>query len=179
MPPVDWNRFEWGQRYSWPDSGEEWSRAWGGSEAQWFGAIYPRLHRHLPAHGILEIAPGYGRWTKFLIPACSSYLGIDLSANCIDACRKRFKDATHAAFFENDGLSLSRALDGSFDFVFSFDSLVHVEIDVLESYIPQLVKKLTPNGVGFLHHSKSTGRQHSSRPTGSRACRVGLGPVGG
>jgi hypothetical protein len=27
---------------------------WGGSEPQWFGSLYPRLHRFLPARAILE-----------------------------------------------------------------------------------------------------------------------------
>ena len=43
--------------------------------------------------------------------------------------------------------------DASIDFVFSFDSLVHVEPDVIESYLRQLAVKLKPDGVGFFHHS--------------------------
>jgi hypothetical protein len=43
--------------------------------------------------------------------------------------------------------------DSSVDFVFSFDSLVHGETDVIESYLAQLAKKLKPNGIGFIHHS--------------------------
>jgi hypothetical protein len=50
-------------------------------------------------------------------------------------------------------LSLDVAVDGSVDFVFSFDSLVHVEMDVIEAYLKQLAAKLTPNGVGFIHRS--------------------------
>jgi SAM-dependent methyltransferase len=153
MPDIKWNDELWGCTYDWTDSGEEWSARWGGSEAQWFGALFPRLHRLLPASRILEIAPGYGRWSRYLIPACSGYLGIDLSAACVDACRTRFRGAPHALFLQNDGRSLNAAPDGSFDFIFSFDSLVHVESDVLQYYIPQLIKKLCPNGVAFLHHS--------------------------
>ena len=41
----------------------------------------------------------------------------------------------------------------SVDFAFSFDSLVHVEADVLEAYLQQLAFKLTKDGVGFIHHS--------------------------
>jgi hypothetical protein len=43
--------------------------------------------------------------------------------------------------------------DRSVDFVFSFDSLVHAEADVLQAYITQLSRKLKPDGVGFIHHS--------------------------
>jgi SAM-dependent methyltransferase len=102
----------------------------------------------------LEIAPGYGRWTKFLVPACDNYLGIDLSEACVVECRKRFEAASHARFIKNNGRSLQAAPDNSFDLIFSFDSLVHVERDVLEEdYIPQMLRKLAPGGAAFIHHS--------------------------
>ncbi len=43
--------------------------------------------------------------------------------------------------------------DGSVDFAFSWDSLVHVEHDVMQAYLGQLASKLKPGGVCFLHHS--------------------------
>jgi SAM-dependent methyltransferase len=153
VPDVFWNRGVWGSTYHWPAGGEEWSRAWGGSEAQWFGSIFPRLHRFLPAQRILEIAPGFGRWTKFLIPACEEFVGIDLSEKCTDACRKSFAEVKQASFFTNDGHSLAAAQDRSFDLVFSFDSLVHAEHGVMNSYLPQSLSKLSPVGVAFIHHS--------------------------
>ena len=126
MPNLEWNRSTWDGDYCWTSGGEEWSQAWGGSEAQWFGALYPRLHRALPARAIFEIAPGFGRWTKFLLPLCETYVGVDLSATCVQACRKTFATADHAEFLQNDGISLSEVPDAKFDLVFCFDSLVHV-----------------------------------------------------
>ena len=153
MPDVNWNKTVWGSTYGWQDQGEEWSKGWGGSEAQWYGTIFPRLHRFLPAGRILEIAPGFGRWTNFLLQACDEFVGIDLSPKCIDACQQRFAADKHAQFFVNDGQSLAAAQDDSFDLIFSFDSLVHVEHEVLASYVPQILRKLSPTGVAFLHHS--------------------------
>ena len=156
MPDLDWNRTAW-ENYDWTLFGEEWSATWGGSEAQWFGALYPRVHRLLPARNLLEIGPGGGRWARFLVPASSAYLGIDLSAAAVDACTRRFAGAPHARFVQNDGFALDAAPDGSFDCFFSFDSLVHAEIDVLRAYLPQLVAKLAPDGVAFIHHSNLAG----------------------
>jgi SAM-dependent methyltransferase len=153
MPSASWNLRTWDADYDWSQAGEEWSAPWGGSEAQWHGTLLPRIHRFFPAARILEIAPGYGRWTRFLIPSCATYLGIDLSPTCIDVCRQQFKSATHARFETNDGTSLADAEDGSFDFVFSFDSLVHAEIEILEAYVPQILRKLSRKGVAFIHHS--------------------------
>lgn len=176
MRSAAWNLQEWDVKYDWSQAGEEWSAPWGSSEAQWYGMLLPRIHRAFPANRILEIAPGYGRWTRFLIPSCSEYLGIDLSPTCIETCNERFASASHARFEANDGLSLDAAEDGSFDLVFSFDSLVHAEIDVLENYVPQILRKLAPYGRAFIHHSNlAEGRvlegQHSHNRADSVSAR--------
>jgi len=44
-------------------------------------------------------------------------------------------------------------LDASIDFVFSFDSLVHTNRDVVEAYLRELRRKLKIGGKGFIHHS--------------------------
>jgi SAM-dependent methyltransferase len=86
---------------------------------------------------------------------CQRLTVIDLSAGCIEHCQRRFASSNHITYFTNDGKSLDMIADQSVDFVFSFDSLVHAEADVLEAYLRQLGRKLTPNGVGFIHHSNA------------------------
>ncbi len=153
MPTIEDNLRLWGSRYVWPAGGDEWSTRWGGSESQWFGAIYPRVHAFLPAATILEIAPGYGRWTQYLQEHCERLVLVDLNQNCIDRCRERFASSPKLEYHVNDGKSLHMIADASIDFVFSFDSLVHAEADVIEAYLAQLAQKLKPDGVGFIHHS--------------------------
>lgn len=154
MPDLAWNKSLWDGGYAWTGRGEEWSEVWGGSEAQWFGSLYPRLHRFLPVENLLEIAPGFGRWTHYLLEYVGGrYTGVDLSQECVDFCQERFSGFNNAAFQVNDGLSLDSIDDGLFGLVFSFDSLVHANLDVHETYIPQILRKLTKNGVAFIHHS--------------------------
>jgi len=43
--------------------------------------------------------------------------------------------------------------DNSVDLACSFDSLVHVEPEVIKAYLAQLAKKLKKDGVGFIQHS--------------------------
>jgi hypothetical protein len=45
MPSASWNLKTWDAEYDWPQAGDEWSEAWGGSEAHWYGALLPRIHR--------------------------------------------------------------------------------------------------------------------------------------
>jgi 2-polyprenyl-3-methyl-5-hydroxy-6-metoxy-1,4-benzoquinol methylase len=153
MPTVGENQQAWNKNYEWTQQGEEWSQEWGGSEAQWFGAILPRIHAFLPTGTILEIAPGFGRWTDYLKEHCEHLIAVDLADNCIKACQQRFASDSHISYYVNDGKSLAMIRDNSIDFVFSFDSLVHAEADVIEAYLKQFARKLTPEGVGFIHHS--------------------------
>jgi SAM-dependent methyltransferase len=159
MLSTEWNESFWSGAYDWKAEGEEWSVSWGSSEAQWFGTIYPRIHRFLPAKHILEIAPGFGRWTRFLIPQSHRFIGIDISQKCVDFCSKHFSPTSVPApsesikFLKNDGLALDVVQDMGVDFVFSFDSLVHAELPVFEAYVPQILKKLSPTAVAFIHHS--------------------------
>jgi SAM-dependent methyltransferase len=126
---------------------------WGGAETHWFATILPRIHKFLPAGRVLEIAPGYGRWSNYLLPLSGTYVGVDLAEECVRACRERFGSAENATFAVNDGRSLSMIPDASIDFAFSFDSLVHAEGDVIDSYIGELARVLAPHGIGFIHYS--------------------------
>lgn len=132
------------------DGGE--SARWGGSESQWFGSLFFRLHPFLPCRRILEIAPGHGRLTQYLKDVCAQLHVVDVSVNCIAACRRRFAGAAHVSYSVNDGSSLAM-VPGTFDLVFSFDSLVHAELEVIAAYLAQMEGLLSRDGVAFLHHS--------------------------
>jgi SAM-dependent methyltransferase len=153
MAEVEQNLENWSSEWDWSHEGDEWSAAWGDTPALWHGALLPRIHAFLPAATVLEIAPGYGRWTQYLKDLAERLVIVDLTQGCIDHCRGRFAAATNIDYHVNDGRSLDMVADGSVDFAFSFDSLVHAESDVLGAYIEQLALKLSPDGVGFIHHS--------------------------
>lgn len=153
MPSVEENREKWGSAYCWPQDGDEWSSPWGGPDMQWNWVIAPRLAQFFPARKVLEIAPGRGRWTRFLVGHAEHFLAVDLSNKCIESCRERFKERRNAEFHVNDGRSLDCAGDGEIDLVFSFDSLVHVDSDVIDAYVREIARVLSPEGAAFLHHS--------------------------
>jgi ubiquinone/menaquinone biosynthesis C-methylase UbiE len=153
MPTIEENRSLFDDVYDWPEAGDEWSKDWGSAEMQWYGCILPRISAFVPADTILEIAPGYGRWTIFLKNLCKRLIIVDLSETCINRCRERFANYSHISYFVNDGRSLEMVADGSIDFMFSFDSLVHAEDAVMNAYTAEFAKKLRPNGAAFIHHS--------------------------
>lgn len=153
MPSLEWNRRNWDGAHNWSLDGDEWSIAWGDADMQWRGTIAPRLRGHLPADRIVEIGPGYGRWTARLGECCNSLIGVDISERCINRCHARFADRPHMTFHVGNGNSLPMVEDGSADLVFSFDSLVHAELDVLRCYLAELGRVLSDRGTAFLHHS--------------------------
>lgn len=162
MSELQVNKDFWGNSYSWPAQGDEWSVPWGGEDMQWYCTLLPRLHPYLEilnAKGnlsvetLLEIAPGYGRWTKYLKNFCDELIIVDLAESCIEACKTRFQTEQNFQYFVNDGKSLEMIKDESIELIFSFDSLVHAEVDVIEAYLLEFSKKLTLNGVVFIHHS--------------------------
>jgi len=160
MPDVEWNKNFW-DGYAWPANGEEWSAHWGDARTQWWTTILPRIAGCLPARKIVEIAPGRGRWTEFLLPSCRAYAGYDVSENCVRFCSNRFRRQAgwfkRVDFFRTDGCSLLHDRANSADFVFSFDSLVHAERDVLDGYLSECSRILRPGGRAFLHHSNVAG----------------------
>ena len=153
MPTVEENLFFWGKAERWIDDGDKWSAKWGGTDLEWWASIFPRIREFLPASTILEIAPGFGRWTQFLKGFCEQLIAVDVSPACVDRCKERFAADPHVRCYVNDGRSLAMVEDRSIDFAFSFDSLVHVEADIIAAYLNQLGRKLKPGAFAFLHHS--------------------------
>jgi SAM-dependent methyltransferase len=154
MATVAENRGRW-EHHDWRRQGDEWSPGGcaEGTRLFWLRTIRPRVDRFLPAATILEIAPGFGRWTQYLREQCDRLIVVDLSSRCIEACATRFAADRRIACHVNDGRSLPMIADASIDFIFSFDSLVHAEADVLAAYVGEAARILKPDGAGFIHHS--------------------------
>jgi SAM-dependent methyltransferase len=178
MPTVAENLQRW-QHFPWEQQGDEWSPGScpEGTRLLWLRTILPRLDRFVPTGTILEIAPGFGRWTQYLRRLSDRLIVVDVSPRCVEACRARFAGDRHISYHVNDGRSLAMIADESVDLIFSFDSLVHVEADVLDAYLSGAARILKPGGAGFIHHSNlgefvnpRTGRLPAwVRPTNWRA----------
>ncbi len=167
MPSLADNQRMWSESCPWAQRGDEWSSAWGGTRWLWHTTIFPRIANFLPTGRLLELAPGFGRCTQFLGAQCRSYIGVDMTLKCVEACRRRFHRAEHMEFVANDGASLEAVENDSIDFVFSWDSMVHVEADVLEAYLQELARTLRSGAFGFIHHSNFAAL-HSGSPAASR-----------
>lgn len=152
MPSREINRRIW-TNYDWRQAGEEWSANWGGTANLWHGTLMPRIGAFLGNIRAVEIGAGHGRLTTYLKDYCASLVLVDLAPNCIEFCRRRFRDSTHLEYFVNDGGSLSYLEEATVDFVFSFDSLVHADLRVITAYLAEIERVLKVSGRAVLHHS--------------------------
>lgn len=153
MPSIAENLANWNDPEHWRDDGDEWSESWGSSASMWFGSILPRIGANLPTGHLLEIACGHGRVTAHLLGHCERFTGVDLAPTCVEMCRERFAGIGKATFSLGNGRSLPEVAAASVDFVCSWDSLVHAELDAIEGYVHELGRVLRPGGAAFLHHS--------------------------
>lgn len=153
MPSHEQNYQTWNNSYDWSRyQGDEWSAKWGGTDMQWHWCLYPRIRDHLPVETILDIGPGFGRWTQYLLPHCERMILVDISEKCIHACRARFGDE-RVTYKVGPGDSIDFLEDESIDFAFSWETLVYCELEATQNYLKGLSKKLKKTGTAFLHHS--------------------------
>jgi ubiquinone/menaquinone biosynthesis C-methylase UbiE len=157
MPSLEWNLKTWNEEHDWARDGDEWSRM-----AQFCGVPYDVWKRQLIEHfllpyardaDVLEIAPGHGRWSETLVKVARKTTLVDMSPSCIAACKERLSEFSNVAFHVNDGTSLSFVPDGSIDFVWSFDSFVHIDAPVIDGYFAECARVLRPGGHLVVHHA--------------------------
>lgn len=155
---VETNLNLWDEDYAWPEDGDEWSgqaRFCNQSYSEWKNSIVdafiaPYISKDT---SVLEIAPGHGRWTKEIVGRCGKLTIIDLSPSCIDFCKGHFASYDNISYLVNDGKSLEGVRDDSVDFIWSFDSFVHMSSNVIDSYFSEIKRVLKDNGKAVVHHA--------------------------
>lgn len=155
---IEDNLETWDKDHHWSQDGDEWdgqARFSGVSYEDWKKAlvetfIIPNVESD--TH-VLEIAPGHGRWSEIMAERCRSLTLVDLSPSCIEYCRKRLSSYDHIHYCTTDGKTLPGVPNGSIDFLWSFDSFVHMSPDVIQAYLEEAHRVLRPGGKAILHHA--------------------------
>ena len=141
----------WNNSSEWKRDGEEWSDVFNGTDKLWNLIIYPQIKDYLNGE-ILEIAPGYGRITEYLLIYSNNINVVELNENCLTKCKERFGNKIKK-YSINNGRDLKDFNNNSFDLVFSWDSFVHMDKYVIEDYLYEIYRVLKPDGIGYIHHS--------------------------
>lgn len=91
---------------------------------------------------------GDNRFT-LVVPAVNS---VQKSRVVIEFCKERFAGSANIIYHLNDGYTLPVG-SSSINFICTWDSLVHCEQDVINSYLAEIYRVLIPGGAAFLHFS--------------------------
>lgn len=100
----------------------------------------------------VEIGPGGGRWTRYLLGFKKLYV-VDYHAELLRELRKNFSRYPQIAFIQNHGTDFPGIEPGSIDFVFSFGTFVHLDLDIIEAYLDNIRTILKPTGNAVIHYS--------------------------
>lgn len=115
------------------------------------------------ANLVLEIGPGGGRWTKFLLTKCAKIVAVDIAERCLTDCKKKFGDTERIAFHLTDGKCLPMLSTDSVDGIWSYGTFVHINESSTKSYLREFVRILKIGGVAVIHHPKNSGLEGYGR----------------
>jgi len=159
-PTIEWNRC-W-NNYNWEKNGDEWDEQavfcnqpyhkWKNSIVENF--IHKNINRE---SNVLEIGPGHGRWTEFILKKAKKLILVDLNPKCIEFCKNKFSKFNNIGYYVNDSKTLNFIEDNSIDFIWSYDSFVHMEKKVISNYFKEFSRVLKPKGKAIVHHPGEKG----------------------
>jgi ubiquinone/menaquinone biosynthesis C-methylase UbiE len=120
--------------------------------------MYVRDHFVLPYISpekiVVEIGPGGGRWTRYLLTAAQVY-AVDYHQELLDELKANC-DASNINYLKNNGDDFPGIPAGTIDFLFSFGTFVHLDADIIDSYLRQMKRILKPDSTVVIQYSDKT-----------------------
>lgn len=104
---------------------------------------------------ILEIGPGGGRFTAYLVPRCRQLIAADTSRTMLTLLRSRLGQRDDVEYLLLDGKSLRPIPDHSVDAAFSYDVFIHLQHWDIFNYLLELRRVLKPRGKALIHHANT------------------------
>lgn len=184
MPSLEWNRCWESDFRQFCDSNPDktYGVQWGDPELRGLryflrrlfhpsygpGRLYKVVDRYIRPYinascTVLEIGPGGGRWTRYLIPA-SQVICVDINPEFFDALRAMFPHAKFE-FYQPEGCDLQGLADESVDFVFSFGTFVHIEPEGIRKYLIEIRRVLRSEGTAVIQYAEKRKPEARNNPT--------------
>jgi SAM-dependent methyltransferase len=141
--------------------GRYYDEAEAGFDLQWNTLIWPMI-RDVDFTCTVELAAGHGRNSEKLRHLASRLYLVDINGKNIQFLARRFAGADNIFLVHNNGIDLDPIPSGVATFVYTFDSMVHFDSDVVRAYLREFARVLRPGGKAFCHYSN-----YGGNPTGS------------
>jgi ubiquinone/menaquinone biosynthesis C-methylase UbiE len=107
-----------------------------------------------PDQVALEIGPGGGRWTRYLLGFQRLYT-VDYHAELLHELRRRCNRPS-MQFIVNNGTDFPGVPENSVDYVLSVGCFVHLEPHLIAAYLKNIATILKPGGTVFITFSDKT-----------------------
>lgn len=113
--------------------------------------VLPFVH---PDKQAIEIGPGGGRWTRYLL-GFGRLFAVDYHQELLDQLAAAYR-APHLVLLKNAGTDFPGIEPRSIDFVFAFGVFVHLDLPIIEAYLCSIRKVLRPDGNAVVQYSDKT-----------------------
>jgi ubiquinone/menaquinone biosynthesis C-methylase UbiE len=161
MPSISWNKATWAKNLKTYQAGKlknqagQYGDQWGDPEAKPHlktvkdTYLLPYVKPDLVA---LEIGSGGGRWTQYLTKVKRLYC-VDLNPEMIAYLRQRFASEKHLEYVVTNGSDLPGVPERSIDFVFTYGTWVHCDLDIIEGYLESMKRVMKPGARAVMQFS--------------------------
>lgn len=102
----------------------------------------------------LEIGPGGGRWTRYMLGVRRLY-AFDFHQELLDELKSNFSPK-NLTFVKNNGNDFPGIPNESIDFIFSFGTFVHLDVEIIDQYLRNMKTLLKPSSNVVIHYSDKT-----------------------
>ncbi|HXW30545.1 MAG TPA: class I SAM-dependent methyltransferase [Xanthobacteraceae bacterium] len=106
-------------------------------------------------HNAVEIGPGGGRWTRYLVGFRTLY-AVDYHQELLDELGRNFRCRSNIRFVRNNGADFPGIAASSIDYLFSFGTFVHLEFHLIESYLTSIRSIIKPGANVVIQYSDKT-----------------------
>lgn len=142
--------------FFWGDSSQYFDDAERDIGSHWENIVGPLID-NFSYKTVLDLASGHGRNAQRLSDKASTVYCVDVNPENITFLRKRFADDARFVIVQNNGADLSFAQDNSIDLFYTFDAMVHFDIEIVQLYIKEAFRVTRSGGYAFIHCSNYTG----------------------
>lgn len=103
---------------------------------------------------VAEIGVGGGRWTRYMLSAEHVY-AVDYHQELLDELKSNYNHS-NITFIRNNGDDFPNVPDASINLLFSFGTFVHLDLNLIDSYLRNIRRILHPDANVIIQYSDMT-----------------------
>lgn len=115
-----------------------------------------------PQHNAVEIGPGGGRWTRYLLGFGKLYV-VDYFPQMLQELARNM-NRPNITFVKNNGTDFPGVPEGEIDYIFSFGTFVHLDLPLIQAYLKNIKPIIKPGANIVIQYSDKSKVMAQSSP---------------